>query len=688
MGLFRLRRLLLFAILLIAGLLRLWRIDTLPPGFHFDEAFEGLEAWRILRDPTYRPLFLPGNFGVAPLNAYANALTFGLFEWLGALPGPTAMRVTAALFGTLGVGMVYLLADELRRLLSPRFTLSPAFPLWAAATLAVMRWHLHFSRMGIEPILVPALWAGATWLLLRGWRTGAWWNFAGCGLLLAACMYAYQGAWLIPLQTAGLGLLLLLRSPAQAIPPPGARSGLVVAGLVAAVVFAPLAWLFIQNPALVLTRPEQIAVVGNAASAPQGTLGEMVWATAKMVGPFGAPGDADPRRNVPGAPVLHGWLALLFYLGLGLALWQIRQPAFFIVLLSLVALLLPGVLSEYAPHFHRILGAAGPVALICAIGLDWIWRGASFGYTQGKRGEERGESKIQNPKPKIGGGLRWVALVVLVAGGVGSARDYFVRWAALPDLYHAFDEGLWQVGQQMADLPAGALVYLTPRTAEHPTIAFALQQRAAPTPVSFDGRHLFPLAADAVAQPEFYMVIEHEDFRTRLLLPELFPTATVRAELLDSQRQIYARLYERPAGTVAERPPQMERAVAVGDGIWLAGYDVQPATLKGGEVLYLQLHWLVETAPTADWTVFTHLVRREATGAVTVMAGRDSPPGAGSLSTTRWRPGWRILDEYQITIPGELSPGVYGLAIGLYQPSGERLPSVEPSILLGEVTLE
>src|SRR5512143_3246913 len=99
----------LAVIVLIALALRLWRIDSLPPGFHFDESFEGLEAWRILTDPGYRPVFLSGNFGVTPLNAYANALTFAAFRLLGAEAGPTAMRTTAALAGVAGVLAVYAL---------------------------------------------------------------------------------------------------------------------------------------------------------------------------------------------------------------------------------------------------------------------------------------------------------------------------------------------------------------------------------------------------------------------------------------------------------------------------------------------------------------------------------------------------------------------------------------------------
>ncbi|MEZ4679204.1 MAG: hypothetical protein R2932_33795 [Caldilineaceae bacterium] len=157
-----------------------------------------MEAWRILTEPSYRPIFLTGNFGVPPLNAYANALTFGIWQAWGRPVGPTAMRVTAALLGTLTVLGLYALAGELRRQGREWGAPSAAFPLLAAAILAGMRWHIHFSRMGIEPIFVPLVWTLATGLLLYGWRTGNRPAFVGSGVVLAAGMYAYQGAWVIP----------------------------------------------------------------------------------------------------------------------------------------------------------------------------------------------------------------------------------------------------------------------------------------------------------------------------------------------------------------------------------------------------------------------------------------------------------------------------------------------------------
>ncbi|HHY55544.1 MAG TPA: cytochrome d ubiquinol oxidase subunit II, partial [Chloroflexi bacterium] len=64
----------------------------------------------------------------------------------------------------------WLAAGELRQLGAPRLT--AAFPWLAAALLATTRWHIHFSRMGIEPILAPLVTATALWLL-RAKRTTA-----------------------------------------------------------------------------------------------------------------------------------------------------------------------------------------------------------------------------------------------------------------------------------------------------------------------------------------------------------------------------------------------------------------------------------------------------------------------------------------------------------------------------------
>jgi hypothetical protein len=658
----------LFLILAVAIGFRFWRIGETPPGFHLDESFEGLEAWRILKDSDYRPVFIAANFGLPPLNAYANAVAFGLAELTGFLPGPTVMRVTAAVFGVLGVVAVAGAADELRRLDGDATRLSPAFPLFAAASLAVMRWHIHFSRMGIEPILTPLWWGAFIWLFLRGWRTGGWLAFLASGAALAACMYSYQGAWVMPFVALGVTALLgvkKIQAGASASSLGRPIAGCILAAATALLLVAPLAWFFWQNPGLLTLRPSQIAVVGGDASTSGGVIHNM-WATAAMFWPLGATGDLDPRRNLPGESVLGLWLATPFFIGLVIAVLGIRRVVMQIILLSLIVLLSVGVASEYAPHFHRVLGAAGPAAILCAVGLDaiWQWRPARFQA------------------------VRWASIVLLVVAAFTSWQQYFVRWAALPDLYHAFDVGLWEVGRWIASQPAQTPIYLTPRSSDHPTLAFAweTQPDAHAAPVTFDGRNIFPLAAQPPTHPELYVVIEHEDFRTRLLLPDLFPTAQVTRAFVDAGGQTYANVYVRAAETDAQRPPFVEHNMDLGDGVALMGYDVQPAAVRPGDTLYVQYHWLATEKPVHDWTVFTHLVDPE--NGRTLLAGKDSPPGNGSLPTTRWQPGWRILDEYQMSLPADLPAGEYELEFGLYTADGDHLPMTGKPATLGVVTIE
>ena len=438
----------------------------------------------------------------------------------------------------------------------------------------------------------------------------------------------------------------------------------------------PLALFFVGRPDLLLLRPTQLAIVGQTASPADSTLLDALWATAKMFGPLGAPGDLDPRRNLPGAPALSVWQALPFYLGLLLALRRVASPVWAIPVLGLLGLLAPGIVSEYAPHFHRVLGASAPAALLIGLGLDAVWGVLSFRAPRGisllrrrlqrDSSSQTGALRARNDS----GGWKWLGRVavagLIVLAGATTVRDYFVRWASLPDLYYAFDVGLWDVGRWVAAQPAATPVYLTPRPADHATLAFAWRDR--PVPVTFDGRAVFPLTADANPVAEQYVVIAHEDWRTPLLLPDVLPAATVTQSFADAAGRPYAAVYTRGPGTVPARPPHVSLNLPLGDGLTLLGYDLQPADLAPGASAYLQLHWLVAAAPTADWTVYVHVL--DANG--TQVGGFDRPAGAGTLPTTRWRPGWRVLDEVEFTLPPDRDLAGLTLAVGLYAADGAR----------------
>ena len=232
----------------------------------------------------------------------------------------------------------------------------------------------------------------------------------------------------------------------------------------------PLAWFFVQNPDLLFLRPSQIAVDGTRRM--DNWCHAISWhnlrASVLMFVPFGELGRHEPRRNLPGEAALAWWqFRAVCDRRLALALWRLRNPAYSILLIGLVGMLLPGVLSEHAPHFHRVLGAAAPVALLCGFGLDglidWAVPTQAWSCRCGRTG------------------VSWLSVVLIVGGAVTTARDYFVRWASLPDLFYAFDVGL--VGGRAGHCtPAGGTHRLSD-PAQHGSL-----------------RHL-PLPGDAARQP-------------------------------------------------------------------------------------------------------------------------------------------------------------------------------------------
>ena len=140
---------------------------------------------------------------------------------------------------------------------------------------------------------------------------------------------------------APIGVTSLLRTSAP----------LLLSGVVALVVVAPLALNWLQHPDQLLLRSSQIAV--GPAGAAGGTPVRNLLATAAM---FNFRGDPDPRNNQPGLPVLDILMSIPFLIGLGVTLWRWRRPAFGVILLAGAIMLAPTVLSEYAPHFRRAAG--------------------------------------------------------------------------------------------------------------------------------------------------------------------------------------------------------------------------------------------------------------------------------------------------------------------------------------------
>lgn len=117
--------------------------------------------------------------------------------------------------------------------------------------------------------------------------------------------------------------------------------------------------------------------------------------------------------------------------------------------------------------------------------------------------------------------------------------------------------------------------------------------------------------------------------------------------------------------------PQARNANALfSDEMRLLEYEIK----QNGQDLLFTLYWRAERRMDKDYKIFVH-VFTPTTGIP--VAQDDSMPRRGAYATTFWKPGEVIDDRVSVSLKGA-APGVYGIAVGIYDPAtGERLPVMD-----------
>jgi murein DD-endopeptidase MepM/ murein hydrolase activator NlpD len=146
----------------------------------------------------------------------------------------------------------------------------------------------------------------------------------------------------------------------------------------------------------------------------------------------------------------------------------------------------------------------------------------------------------------------------------------------------------------------------------------------------------------------------------------LFPTQELGVAPAASLEATAVATAPQPAPEIAY--PQVAR---VGENFLFLGYDLQSEQVRSGESLGLTLYWRALAKTDASYTVFVHLLDEESR----LWAQRDTIPGRRSRPTSSWLPGKIVAEEYEIPVNANMPPGIYNLAVGMYEASsGRRLP--------------
>ncbi|MBN1933569.1 MAG: glycosyltransferase family 39 protein [Anaerolineae bacterium] len=114
---------------------------------------------------------------------------------------------------------------------------------------------------------------------------------------------------------------------------------------------------------------------------------------------------------------------------------------------------------------------------------------------------------------------------------------------------------------------------------------------------------------------------------------------------------------------------QVEADVTFGNRLRLIGYT----PVQTGDQLTLDLYWQALAAMSTDYKVFVHLLD-PATGEIA--AQRDWMPRNWSYPTSLWDRQELFIDRMTLDVSG-VAAGQYRLAVGVYEPDGDRLAAVD-----------
>ncbi len=186
----------IYLIIILAALLRVWRLDVNPPHLSPDEASLGYNAYTILktgRDEYGKSLpIIFKSFGDYKPGFYVYLTVpfiaiLGLNEW--------SVRLPSAIAGILSIYLIYLIVDKLTEKKSNIFvfkSLSLSVGEIAAFLLAFSPWHIHFSRGAWEVNIALTLTLIGIYFFLRALNKPILFFLAS--VFFALSFITYQGA--------------------------------------------------------------------------------------------------------------------------------------------------------------------------------------------------------------------------------------------------------------------------------------------------------------------------------------------------------------------------------------------------------------------------------------------------------------------------------------------------------------
>jgi len=706
---------------LIAAILRIYLIDSLPPSAWWDEVWFALRAREIIQTGQF-PVYFPTDFG----GASAGPAYLAAFAQLLGFDTPWGGRITSALFGTLSIPLAYACLLELLAggkvaehgssppTLSgtPRLRFLPPFgeevhngkavaasqsaralyvsqgrvgayftPIqqqWIAALTAIglgyTLFYVTMGRVAMEIGYAPVTALFVIWQMARGIYRQKWTGWVLAGVVGGISQYnGLQVRFVLPLMLFFFILAFINTAPSN-------RIQMIKGGLMLAIpgilVCLPLIRFFYNNPEWFTARAAIVSDVGPGMRFE--TIQDMYRYNFRMITRvFFIEGSYDPKNGVPGVPLLDPIQAAGFIVGLGWCIYRIpRSTLARLLLIWLVWMCVPSLITEGAPNLGRMIGVAPPTAALIAIG--WVTIHSFFRTKAISNSPGLDKSRQASPPPsgrrvvedRVGAAVFLSTLVLL--SGLYHTWRLFRSWPSVSNLREQFTADSVDTAELLLSRTQTQAVFSgdIPEETETPIIAFDFLFPGTEVR-QLDLRKCLPVPHQR-AVPTTYLLITDRNQITLPLLQDMYPNLEIQQSEIDLWDST-GTLLEIPAHASAPAPA-VELDAEFGSGITLRGYEWSGPQVRAGESLFVTTYWHMLGDTDKDLTAFAHL----GTGLTEdepIIAQNDSAPCVGFYPTWRWLPGDQVPHGFALVIPEEAPPGTYPLSVGWYEwPSLTPLP--------------
>ena len=617
-------RVLPLVVLLVAIFLRLHNLDTIPDGLLHDEAYNGIDALRILAGE--RPIFLTENNGREALFVYLQAISVAVL-------GQTslALRVVSAILGIMTVAATYPL---IRRMFDARVA------LLTSGWLAISLWQVIESRVGLRRIALPLILAVGFYCLWRGLENlrghgrslrSVFWFSVG-GVLIGLSLYTYSTARFVPLIVVAFALYLAFLHRSLFL---RALPGLTLALGLTILVFLPEGLFFLRHPEAFLERAEQVSVLTTGPH--QASPGqELLDSALRSLGTFAIRGDYHWERNIPDRPIFDPLSATFMLMGLALSVRRFRQPAYGLILMWLVIMFVPTILGEDTPYHPRLAGLIPALFVLPALGTAWLWQAC-----------ESRRSSVVRTLPVL------LVTLAFVGGALYTYHSYFRVWASTTSATQAFGADRYasfEAAVQWARDRGPALVSVYENTFPQIGFMFASQNNA-------QDIRTFEYNKTVIFLPE--------PTRAGYLFTSGLPPSSIIDRYFD----------EASAETVGTLPsggpiivhrlldplpafdPDWPVPARFGEQVFIYGVDI-PKDLQAGELTGVRWYWHILTNDKREFLFTNQLLGWDGE-----RRGHLDAPG---YDPNYWPVGTTGITLFQLEIDPETTTGAYWLMVAVY----------------------